>query len=96
MRVLMFILPVVILAILAWCLLRENPRNTDALQRVVEREFEGANFVWLAQYGSFVDEMYRVVLVFGYEDNLAACLEMAEDIEKRYARSQYSCEVVEN
>ena len=96
MRIFTGVLVILIFAALAWYFFREGPRNTDALQAVVERKFENANFVWLVQSGSFFNEMYRVVLVFGYEDNLAACLEMAEDNERRYARSQYSCEVVGN
>jgi hypothetical protein len=49
------------------------------------------DYFWLIMHGAFSGEEYKVALVFGDYDNLAACLDFAAALKQRNEGRRYSC-----
>lgn len=49
------------------------------------------NYYWLIMHGAFSREEYKVALIFGDYDNLAACLDFVAVLQRRNEGKRYSC-----
>lgn len=79
-------------SVLVTFLIASHATGEDAFAKMddlVRDNFQAGDVVWLAK--SWTGDIIQVAAIFGYEDNLSACKELAGAINSVYPINEYVC-----